>query len=617
VTAQKSAATLRRLRDLPAFAGLAATDLARIAEFVCEQSLRRGDVVFHEGDPGIAVYMVHTGMVEARTAGRILSRMGPGEWFGEMSFLTAAPRSATVEVVLDCHLLILDREAFSQLFAAQPRLYEQLAAVLSERLARASHAGPPGRSEIVVVDNRARWPGRHALVEALAAALEGELGQDVAVVSIAPRTRPAMAPRPARSDAVVAVSRRDVAEIRRRLTAQLTDLAHVPVVLLEIDDDLASEITLADFADVVLMLADATTPPATPSGRQRHIALYDRRRGPTPALCNASCAVLPLDERWRTWTVGHLARQVTRRTVGIALGSGVAYGLAHIGVLAALEEAGIPIDFIAGSSIGSIVGAGYALGASATELRATVERLARLRSPRALIETFLLLARDANLVRPGILGGDRLVEFLETIAPIPHARFSDLVIPYRAVATDLATGERVELADGTLADAMRASASAPWLLSPWRVDDRVLIDGGMCDPVPSTTVRGMGADLVIAVNVVPPLDPRARNPLTTILGAIDWLNPLSYFEGRRLPNSFDVVMKSLLILQHELGNSRVGEADILINPALGEFWFLEFWNAPALIERGAAAALAVVPAIRRRRSEGSPRDLAVARAEMA
>ncbi len=125
----------------------------------------------------------------------------------------------------------------------------------------------------------------------------------------------------------------------------------------------------------------------------------------------------------------------------------------------------------------------------------------------------------------------------------------------------------------------------------------------------------MGADLVIAVNVIPRLDPRAQNPLATILGAIDWLNPLSYFEGRRLPNSFDVVMKSLLILQHELGNSRVGEADILINPTLGEFWFLEFWNAPALIEKGAAAALAVVPAIHWRRGEGA-RDLAVAPAEM-
>jgi NTE family protein len=602
VTAQKTAATFQRLRDLPALSGLAATDVERIAELVCEQSLRRGDVVFREGDPGTAVYIVDAGMVQARTTGRTLSRMGPGEWFGEMALLTGAPRSATVEVVLDCHLLVLDAEAFSRLLALQPRLYERLAAVLSERLARASRDDAHGRSEIVVVDNRASWPERRAIVEALAAALEAELGQDVAVVSIAHRTRPPIAPRPARSDAVLLASRRDPAELRRRLTAQLTDLAHIPIVLVEIDDDLASGTTLADLADVVLVLADATTPPMAPAERQRRIVLYDRRRGPTPSLCDARCAVLPLEERWRSWTIGHLARSVTRRTVGIALGSGIAYGLAHIGVLVALEAAGIPIDFIAGSSIGAIIGAAYALGASATELRATVERLAGLRRPRALIDTLLLLVRDANLVRPGLFGGDRLLEFLETVAPVSHARFSDLVIPYRAVATDLATGERVELIDGTLADAVRASASAPWLLSPWRVGDRVLIDGGMCDPVPSVTVRGMGADLVIAVNAVPPLDPRAQNPLATILGAMDWLNPLSYFEGRRLPNSFEVVMKSLLILQHELGNSRAGQADVLINPALGEFWFLEFWNAPALIEKGAAAARAAVPGIQWRRS---------------
>jgi NTE family protein len=256
--------------------------------------------------------------------------------------------------------------------------------------------------------------------------------------------------------------------------------------------------------------------------------------------------------------------------------------------------------------MGSIVGAGYALGVPAAELCATAARLAGLRSPRTVLQSILLLVRDANVMRPGILGGDRLVRFLETAAPIPNARFTDLVIPFRAVATDLATGERVELADGTLADALRASASAPWLLSPWRVGDRVLIDGGMCDPVPSSTVRAMGADLVIAVNVVPKLDPRAQSPFARVLGALDWLNPLSYFEGTaRLPNSFDVVMKSLLILQRELGNRRVGDADVAIDPALGALWFLEFWNAPAFIRCGVEAAEAAIPAIREKRVRGA------------
>ena len=598
MTVRPHAHALRRLRDL----GVAAADREHIAELVREEVFRRGDVVFREGDPGDAVYIVHTGMVQAQTGGRVLAHIGPGQWFGEMSLLTGAVRSATVEVVLDCHLLVLDSAAFSQLMAIQPRLYEQLAALLSERLARTSRDTPRRRTEIVLIDNRARWPERRAIVAALASELERELDEAVAVISIARRTWTATASRAARPDTVLLASRRDLQQIRRRLALRLSELAHVPVVLVEVDEGLEAETALAELADTVLVLAEATTSPSISHGPQRQIALYDRRLGPTPPLCDSSCAVLARDEPWRAWAIGHVARVLTHRSIGIALGSGVAYGLAHIGVLAALEEAGIPIDFIAGSSIGSIVGAGYALGVSAADLRTTVEQLTSLRSARSVLQTVLLLARDANLMRPGLLGGDRLLALLETVAPLPRARFTDLVIPFRAVATDLATGQPVELADGALADAMRASASAPWLLSPWRVGDRILIDGGMCDPVPSMTVRHMGADLVIAVNVVPPLDPRAENPLAALLGAMDWLNPLSYFERRwRLPNSFDVVMKSLLILQHELGNSRIGEADVPINPALGEFWFLEFWNAPALISKGAAAAQAAVPAIRDRR----------------
>jgi predicted acylesterase/phospholipase RssA len=129
----------------------------------------------------------------------------------------------------------------------------------------------------------------------------------------------------------------------------------------------------------------------------------------------------------------------------------------------------------------------------------------------------------------------------------------------------------------------------------------------MCDPVPSSTVRAMGADLVIAVNAVPKLERGTQNPFARVLGALDWLNPLSYLQGgARLPNSFDVVMKSLLILQHELGNRRAADADVSINPAAGALWFLEFWNAPAFIRCGAAAAEAAIPAIREKRARERP-----------
>ena len=112
----------------------------------------------------------------------------------------------------------------------------------------------------------------------------------------------------------------------------------------------------------------------------------------------------------------------------------------------------------------------------------------------------------------------------------------------------------------------------------------------------------MGADRVIAVNVVPSPDPRARSPLARALGLLGHVNPLA----RRvsLPSSFDVVARTLQIMQHELGNVRASEADHLICPDLSRFWLLEFWAAPALIEAGARAAAAAIPEIRKQLAEG-------------
>src|SRR5439155_13147336 len=127
-----------------------------------------------------------------------------------------------------------------------------------------------------------------------------------------------------------------------------------------------------------------------------------------------------------------------------------------------------------------------------------------------ILPRLLYLAADFNLARPGLFAGEHFRRTLESLGPIKGHTFADLAIPFRAVATDIATGARVEVADGDLSDAMRASFSAPWIFSPFRLGEHVLVDGGMSDPVPAETARSMGADLVIGVNVVPPLYPRRR-----------------------------------------------------------------------------------------------------------
>jgi len=125
----------------------------------------------------------------------------------------------------------------------------------------------------------------------------------------------------------------------------------------------------------------------------------------------------------------------------------------------------------------------------------------------------------------------------------------------------------------------------------------------MSDPVPAETARSMGADLVIGVNVVPPLYPEAKNPLEAALRVFARANPIATRGAAALPNSFDVVVRILQIMQHELGNVRAGEADLLVKPDMRAFWVLEFWKAAAIIEEGRRAAEGALPAIRKKLDE--------------
>lgn len=609
-----SAAAYQTLSTLPALRGLGETDRERVAALFREEVVPKGTIVFREGDAATSLYIIVSGQVRVEIGREPVAHLGPGEWFGEMALITGAPRSATIEVTAECRLLVLEHRAFVDLLAAYPALYEQLAAILSRRLARTSHGeGRPPGYEVVLVENRGRWPDAMDVVDALVGSLERELGRPIGVARVGTNGGGPASDR--RVHAVVAGTPGEPEKLREQLAERLVTLGSETSLIVVLLDDacLAAADVLESLANTVLVLAEPGTAADDGSGMPRRIALYDRRRGSAPPQSGSASAVLPRTLRRRSAALDRLARCLTHRSVGLALGSGAAYGLAHIGVLAVLEEAGIPVDFVAGASMGAIIGAGYALGMSPADLRDEALRFGGLRTLLPMLPSFVRMALDMNFVSPGIFSGEQFLRFLASFCPLRDGAFTDLRIPFRAVATDIATGARVEIADGPLVEALRASFSAPWIFTPHHVVGRALVDGGMVEPVPSETVRTMGADVVIAVNVVPALDPGAPSLLDFGLRMIDRLNPLSYVDRRPLNSSFDVVMKCLLIMQHELGNARCDEADVLINPKLGDRWFLEFWAARTFIERGAEAARAALPAIEERlrsRARGPERSAA-------
>lgn len=177
--------------------------------------------------------------------------------------------------------------------------------------------------------------------------------------------------------------------------------------------------------------------------------------------------------------------------VGLALGAGAAKGFAHVGVLKALEESGVRIDMIAGSSMGAIIGGGYACGLSSKELEDI-----------SLNSDWLDVLNLIDPIFPtrGFIDGQKIKEFLDEI--YGGKNIEDLNIPYAATTVDILKGDLYVINSGNLASAARASGSVPIVFNPLSEGDKVLVDGGMIDPVPIDVVRSLGADYIIAVNVL-------------------------------------------------------------------------------------------------------------------
>ena len=287
------------------------------------------------------------------------------------------------------------------------------------------------------------------------------------------------------------------------------------------------------------------------------------------------------------------AAGANRPRVGLALGGGGARGAAHIGVLRELERLRIPIDAIAGTSMGAVVGGLYASGKSPDELQLLVEsldwaaafddqsrrehrRYRRKQDDAAFPIPLQLGLRDGSLQMPkGIIQGQKLALILreQLLQVYEIDEFDDLPTPFRAVASDIETGDAYVMSHGDMELAIRASMSAPGIFSPVVVDGHSLVDGGLVGNVPVSVVRDMDVDIIIAVDVEFPLYPPQQ--LQSALAITEQ-------------------MLTILIRKETLRElSELGDDDILIRPELGEYASTNFQEIAQTIEPGAAATIAV------------------------
>ena len=261
------------------------------------------------------------------------------------------------------------------------------------------------------------------------------------------------------------------------------------------------------------------------------------------------------------------------KKIGLALGGGAARGLAHIGVLKVLERMGIVPQMIAGTSMGSIIGAIYAKELDVDSLEQYAMEWSRWKTAQLL---------DPALPRVGLIKGKKVEAILDTY--LGEDNFSDLKVPFACVAVDIDTGEEIVIKEGLVASAVRASISIPGIFLPVEWDGRILVDGGLVNPVPVSTVREMGADFIIAVNVLPHPEGRISQQ-----GSGDLSRGL---------NIFAILMQMVNISSNLIAESSLEGADLVIEPDVAHVSPTDFHLASELIPRGEEAAERVLSTIR-------------------
>lgn len=529
-----------RLRLIPLFRDLPEKSLRSIASRLKREQYSQGAVIFREGDHGDAMYLVESGQLEVSTgseeAPEPLAYLGPGSFVGEIALLLGQPRSATLKVVIDADLWVLQKRDLEELLAEYPSIALRFTRELGHRLVTTSHqVTPPKRTPVTSV-----WGDLwFELLLALANNSDGPVGILPLLGSLPPMGSLYFED--------VVTSKAGV----RLIEAGLTEEA--------LAEDLSRQI--GKFDHVLLILPKHASATAR---KALDLSDYVVNFGDPPEWIHGAIAADRLLECDNTLdSVQRIARRLTARTVGLALSSGGSRTIAHIGVVRVLRQAGIPIDMIAGSSGGALFGALIAAGWSDQELVEFAQKLGSYNTFRNW---------DINLPpKAGLIRGRRARDLIERWLEGRH--FKDLEIPFYVVATDLSTGEEVVFDSGSVSDAVRASISIPGVANPWEYADRFLVDGAVVNPMPASVLHDRDAKIIIGSSVVrfadDPTQPR--------------------FE--KLPNFLQIISRIISSVETEQIKAQLPRVDVLIHPSVFVDHALDFSEADTLITLGEEAAL--------------------------
>ncbi len=562
--------------------------LAALTRDVDWVNLRGGQVLFQEGDPSTSLYIVVSGRLRAITQKpdgtvKVLNEIAAGESIGEMGLITGAPRSATIIALRDSCLAILSHDAFLQAATAHPQLLLVLGRGVVSRLRHHELESPQrGVSTIAVVP--------------VSAGVDTTLFTASLVHSLSDFGTALHLPA-SRVEEQFGAGAANLPEQDQRgneVSRWLNDLedAHHFVVFETGGPSSAWTQRCVRHADRVLLVALAHEQcPSEPLPEFLVPRTHTVGRAPRKLvlLHPADCQLPSGSAAWLSATaadqheqlrlgseadMARLARSLAGCTIGLALGGGGARGLAHIGVIRALREVGIPIDAVGGTSMGAAIAAACALGWDAAEIaRLLWERLLSHKPFQRYTLPLISLVNDRRL--------ERSMEDL-----VGTVNIEDLWLPFFCISTNLTTSQMHIHQRGSLRKAVRASISLPGILSPVVEADNLLVDGGLMDNLPGDVMREMFGGAVIVVDVQRAGNLRVQSP--RMPSPWQALKTRVFGSGRasQVPGIFDILMASVAAPSTERAARVRQAADLCLAPPVGKFGTLEFDARDRIIQAG-------------------------------
>jgi NTE family protein/lysophospholipid hydrolase len=565
------------------FSGLSEADLHSIEQELEWVVARGGDVLMSQGDEGDSMYLLVSGRLRAsrRTedgAEQTLGEVGHGESVGEMALITGGVRLATVRAIRDSNLIRFSKDAFDRIMNGNPRAALVLAKRIVLRVTQQNARKAKPSISTVGVIAAADGVDIADFCERLTKALS-EIGstfllnRQVLETHIGP-------------GAATATDR----AMQSRIDAWFDQLERHNSYVVYQGDDEPSPWTdrCARQADRLLFLAKSTSSPHErniPDTWKQVIARHDLVLL-HPKKDRVTLQVAAWRQKLGIANHHHvvadsipdyqrLARILTGRAVGLTLGGGGARGLAHIGVIKAMQEAGIPIDMICGTSMGAVLSGQYAMG---YDLQAMMEV-----NRKGWIAMDPM--KDKTLPLVAMLAGKKLDAMLEMM--FGDTQIEDLWTTYFCVSANLTQAKAVIHQSGPLKNAVRASMAIPGVAAPVVVAGDLLVDGGVLNNLPGDLMRNVCGGTVIAVDVSPKVDLAVDMSYTELPSAWEILR--SRMPGStplKIPNIFALMMRTLMLSSADKSNSVMREVDLYIRPAVDAFAIFEWASMEKIVDAG-------------------------------